>query len=569
MGGTPGGAHGAAVTGNLGGSPSAPRTDSTNAWTPLGVPLFRALWIAGLASNIGGMMQLAGAAWLMTDLSPSPVLVSLMQAAGSLPVFLLAIPAGALADVVDQRRLILAAQWFTLLVAALLAILSYLGLVTPWLLLGLVFMTAAGSALATPALQAVLGAFLPHAEVSKGIVLQNVSLNLARAVGPLVAGLLIARSGPWVVFVLNAVSFFGLLAVFYRWQEPTRDEPLPAERFFGAIMAGMRYLRYSPPLRAALARGAVFALGGSALWALLPLAARGPLGLGPVGFGLLMGCMGVGALLAAIFLPRLRRLIHTDLLVAGMTLVFAIATLALGHVRFLPLLGVLLVAGGIGWLACFSSLIVAAGGAVPKWVKGRGLAVYSLAFQGAMTAGSLLWGAIATKWGVPTALTAAAVALAVGSLSALVWRLDWGETLDVTPTGTRPAPEVAVEPEPERGPVMVTVEYRIDPPQGPAFSAAMREIGQERYRNGAFFWGLFEDVADPGRYVEFFTIESWLEHLRQHERVTVSERDVEEGAKAFHIGSEPPRVSHFVAEPAVTRSRPVHGGIHGDMGAIP
>jgi len=543
------GTHGPMENGGLGG-PSAPRPDSTSAWTPLGVPIFRALWIAGIASNVGGMMQQAGAAWLMTDLSPSPVLVSLMQAAGSLPVFLLALPAGALADVLNQRRLILTAQTFTLLAAALLAVLSYLGLVTPWVLLGLVFLTAAGTALGAPALQAVLGDFLPPAEVPKGVVLQNTSLNLARAVGPLVAGLLIARFGAWVAFAVNSLSFLGLLAVFHRWQEPPKNEPLPAERFLGAIVVGLRYVRFSPPLRAALWRGAVFALGGSALWALLPLAARQELGLGPVGYGLLTGCMGVGALLAAIFLPRVRHLVHTDLLVVSASVVFAAATLAVGHVRSLPLLGALLVAGGVAWLACFSSLLVAAGRAVPTWVKGRGLAVYSLAFQGAMTAGSLLWGAIASGSGVPPALTFAAVVLTGGTLAALFWRLDPGESLDVSPAGTRPPPEVASKPELERGPVMVTVEYRIDPEQAVAFSAAMHQVAEERYRNGALFWGLFEDAAEPGRHVEFFVTESWVEHLRHHERVTVSEREAELRAKAFHIGADSPRVSHFVAEPA-------------------
>ena len=524
--------------------------DETSAWRPFRTPLYRALWTAGVFSNIGFLMHEAGAVWLMTGLSTSPVLVSLMQAAASLPIFLLTLPAGAVADVVDRRRMLLFTQSWMLVVAASLAVLTYLGLTTPWTLLALTFLGGAGVAMNTPAAMSSLGEILPRSEVPRGIVLNSVSLNIARAIGPITAGVIAVRIGPWAVFALNALAFTGTITVLYRWKHETRPRALPSERFTGALAAGLRFMRHSPTLRTALVRTGLFALCASGLWSLLPLVARRELNAGATGYGALLGCVGVGALVGAGILPKLRRHIHTDGLVGGMSLILAGVAIALATLRSLPLLCVVMLAAGVAWISVYSTLSIAAGSSAPVWVKGRGLSVFVFVFQGSTFVGSLIWGFVASQWGIPLALTVAGGGLSLGLLAALLFRLDRGEGLDLSPSGTRPAPVVVKDPPLERGPVMVTVEYQIDPEQTREFAAAMHDVSGERYRDGAFFWGLFEDVAQPGRFMEFFSVESWGEHLRQHERVTIADREVERRAIAFHRGPAPPQVSHFVTEPA-------------------
>ncbi len=516
-------------------------------WQPLREPLFRAFWIAGLASNIGSLTQDAAAAWLMAGLSGSPLMVSALQAAGALPIFLLALPGGALADVVDRRRLMIGAQCCMLLAALGLAVAATAGRVSPWLLLAATFALSAGSALYMPAAQASVGEMLPHEELPRGIVLGGLSLNVARALGPLLGGLLVARAGAWAAFLLNTVSFAGLLLFLVKWRHVPRSRDLPAERFIGAITGAVRYTRHAPALKTALARGALFAVCASALWSLLPLLARRELGLGAVGYGAFMGCVGVGALAGAALLPGLRQRLGVDRLIAGMSVLLAGVALALGHVRHVPLLAVVLAAAGLAWLAVFSSLSIAAGSAAPGWIKGRGLAVYLVVFQGSAFASSLLSGAAASRSGIAAALTGAPTVLALRALAFIPLPLARGEQLDLTPSGTRPPPQVAGEVELDRGPVLVTLEYDIAPEDAEPFTRAMEAVRLQRYRDGAFTWGLFEDVAQPGRFVEFFLVDSWVEHLRQHGRVTVSDLDDEERARRFHRGNEPPRVSHLVA----------------------
>lgn len=534
---------------------SANEAAAPSPWAPLRTPLFRGFWLAGLLSNIGSLAQDTTAAWLMTGISGAPVMVALLQATGSLAVFIFALPAGALADVLDRRRLMLWAQGWMLLAALLLAMYTWTGALSPWLLLALAFAGAAGSALSTPSAQTVLGDLLPHPEIPRAIVLGSMSLNLARAVGPLAAGYLIGRAGPWAPFLLNAFSFTGMLFFLSRWRHAPPEQLLPAERIFGAMAAGLRYARYSPPLQAALARGAVFAACASALWSLLPLLVRKELGLGATGYGAVMACVGVGALLGARLLPWARARCNTDWLVAGMSVCLAAVAVALAHVRNVPLLGLLMLGTGAAWLMVFSTLAVSAGSAAPVWVKGRALSVYLLVSQGSIFLGSLLWGTLATRYGLHVAFTIAGLGLGVGALTRFLYPLAPGERVNLTPSGTRPAPETARAPELERGPVLITVEYRIDPDRSESFAQAMREVRLERLREGALTWSLFEDLADPGRRVEVYLVESWVEHLREHERVTVSDREAEQRVQAFHLGDRPPVVSHFAAEPVTGPER--------------
>lgn len=518
----------------------------TSAWSPLRQPLFRALWIAAIASNIGTWMQNVGGVWLMTSLTPSPLLVALMQTATSLPVFLIGLPAGALADIVDRRRLLLFWQGWMLVVAATLGVLTWAGVMTPWLLLALTCALGLGAAMSTPAWQSIIPELVPRADLPTAVTLNSAGFNVARAVGPALGGIVVAASGPQAVFLLNAVSFIGIMLVLYRWHRSPRKNALPAERVIGAIRAGIRYVHYSPPLRAVLVRTGVFISCGSALWALLPLVARQQLGLDSFGYGVLLGCLGFGAVSGALVLPRVRRRFSTNLLLIAATIIFAIATLGLAYIRNVGLIYLVLIAAGLAWIAMMSSLNVAVQFIVPSWVQARSLGVYQLVFQGGIAVGSAVWGLTAERLGNSTALLLAAIGLVVGLIAAIRYRLVAGEKLDLTPSLHWPEPIVVIDLPPDEGPVLITVEYRIDLERSHEFTQAMHEVSRSRRRDGAIRWGLFEDTADPTRFLETFVVESWAEHLRQHERVTVADRAAEQLALSFHIGDTPPIVSHLI-----------------------
>ena len=517
-------------------------------WHPLRHPLFRALWIANLASNVGTWLQSVGASWLMTSLSSSATLVALVQAATSLPMFLLSLPAGALADVLDRRRLLLFTQSWMLACATGLGLVTLFGAATPWGLLTFTFLLGLGAALNQPAWQAIVPEIVPREELPGAITVQSVGFNIARAAGPALGGLLVAAAGPAVTFLLNAASFLGVLLVLFFWRRPARESVLPGERFLGAMRTGLRYVRHAPEVIAVIVRGSSFVLCASSLWALLPVVAREELRQGPAGYGLLLGCLGAGAVAGAFALPHLRRGSSMDGVVAVATLVFAAATLVLAWVPiFWVVCAALLLAGG-AWLSLLSSLNVAIQTLVPSWVRGRALSVYMLIFFGGLAGGSALWGLVADSTGVSQALWISAAGMIVGL--ALTWRvhLRSGEGLNLAPSRQWPAPIVHHDLEPDRGPVLVTVEYQIDPQRAREFAVAMREVRRIRLRDGSLQWGLFNDSAEPGLYTEMFLVSSWAEHLRQHERVTVADRDLEERARAFHIGGGRPVVRHLIGE---------------------
>ncbi len=527
------------------------RHGSTSAWSPLRQLPFRALWIATVVSNIGTWMQNVGAAWLMTALSPSPVMVALVQAATSLPVFLVGLPAGALADVVDRRRLLLWTQGWMLAAAAALGMFALAGVITPWVLLLLTFALGLGAALNAPAWQAIVPELVPHADLQAAVALNSVGFNVARAVGPALGGVVVALAGAGTVFLLNAASFLGVIWVLYRWQRAAPVSHWPAEHVVGAIRAGLRYVRYAPALRAVLVRGGIFIPCGSALWALLPLIARNELGLDATGYGLLLGALGVGAIGGAVLLPWIQRLLTADALVVGATVVFAAVTLALAYVHDMALLCPAMIAGGAAWMTLMSTFNVTVQTAVPDWVRARALAAYLLIFQGGTAAGSALWGTVAARTGLSVALLGAAVGLLGGLVAMVRYRLVLGDDVDLRPSLHWPEPTVARTLRPEDGPVLVMIEYHIDPVRADEFAVAMDAVRLGRRRDGAMRWGLFSDAADPSRYVETFLVESWVEHMRQHERVTGTDRAAQERAHSFHLGPTPPVVSHLLSAYAV------------------
>jgi MFS family permease len=529
--------------GSKAGSPEA----GASPWRPLGQAVFRSLWIAAVASNIGTWMQSVGATWLMTSLTPSPLLVALMQTATSLPVFLVGLPAGTLADVLDRRKLLLLTQAWMLLTALILGLLTWVGLVSAGVLLALTFFLGLGAALSGPAWQAIIPDLVEREEIASAVALDAMGINVARAVGPALGGLVVAAAGPTAVFLLNAVSFLGVLAAIYSWRRAHIPSDSPPEDMLGATAAGLRYVRHAPALQTVLVRIGVFTLGASALWALLPVVARHDLGLEATGYGIILGSLGLGAVGGALLLPRLRRLLPVDTLTAMATLVFALTTLALAYLRVLPLLVVCMMAGGVAWIAMMSSLTAAAQAASPAWVRARTLGIYLLVFQGLMAAGSFGWGALAERFGNPTALSVAALAL-VGGLAALWrWRLHAIQRVDLSPSMHWPDPTLALIPDPQDGPVLITIEYRVPAERAGDFLVAMDEMRIFRRREGAIRWDLFRDLAEPDRYLETFVAVSWGEHMRQHARVTVEDQAIEARAFAFLQEGIAPIAAHLIA----------------------
>jgi MFS family permease len=520
---------------------------SSSAWAPLRVPLFRALWIAAFASNVGTWMQNVAAAWLMTSLTSSATLVALVQTASSLPIVLAGLPSGAIGDVVDRRKLLLVSQGWMLAVAGALGVLTLLGATTPWVLLVLTFALGLGAVMMAPTWQAIQPELVPHEEFSQAISLGAVQFNLARAVGPALGGLVVATAGPGAVFLVNAASFLAVAIPIYRWHRPTDESVLPPEHITAAIWSGVRYVRNAPGIRTVLVRASVFMFFSSALWALLPLLAREQLGLGSGGYGLLLGCVGVGSVAGATVLPSLRRKFSQDTAVALATILLAVAIGTLAYVHNVGLAGVAMVAGGVEWIVVLSSLNVSVQTFSPTWVRARTLSVYQLIFQGGTAIGSAFFGFVADWVGTPGALGLAALGLLLGLTTALRWRLETGEHLDLTPSAHWPEPAVAIEPDPEEGPVLVTIEYRIDPGRGQEFIRVMDRLGRSRRRSGATRWGVFHDAADPARYLETFIVDSWVEHLRQHERVSVAEKELQERVHSFLVSDAPPVISHFIA----------------------
>ena len=514
---------------------------------PLASPVFRALWIATVVSNIGTWMHDVGAGWLMTSLSPDPLMVALVQAATTFPMFVLALPAGALADIADRRKLLIAAQLFGLGGAAILSGLTLAGLTDASILLAFTAAIAIGAALSAPAFQAIVPELVPGPALQQAVALNSLGVNIARAIGPALGGVIIAASGPGAVFAANALSILGILAVLARWRRDAPDRHLPAEHMVGAMRAGLRYALRAPELKVVLIRSVGFFLFASGLWALLPVIARRDLELGPLGYGGLLTFMGLGAIGGAMLMPKLRGRIGANALTLAASILLAIAMAGLSQTAQFVTAAAALFVAGLAWIAMMASLNGGAQATSPGWVKARALAIYLLVFQGSMAAGSTLWGSVASRIGVPSTLLVAAGLLVAASLI-LAWRFPLGRAsaLDLAPSSHWPAPLVDGAVEHDSGPVLVTIEYRVDPGKLRDFFSAMQEMRRIRRRDGAIHWGVYEDTAVPGLVVETFTVESWLEHLRQHDRVTNADRVQQEALAAYLTGDGPPVVRHFV-----------------------
>ena len=489
-------------------------------WAPLRYPVFRALFIAQLASNIGTLMQSVGSAWLMGDLGASPFLIALVPTASMLPVLLVGVPAGALADIFDRRRLLINGQLWMLACAAALAVMAFLDVVTPASLLALTFGLGTGAALTFPAFQAIQPDLVPPREFRQAFALGSLTFNVGRAIGPAIGGLVVAIAGPGWVFLLNAVSFLAIVGVLVWWKRPVTEVDSPAETFSGAMRAGLRYAVHAPALRVVLNRTAAFTLPAAALQALLPIVARDRLGLTSGGYGVLLGCFGLGAAGGTVVRPRLDERFHHDQLVFGSSVVLAAALVVEGVSRTPWAIGLAMLAGGLAWATALTSTGVAAFAALPEWVRARGMGLYMLVLAGGIALGSAAWGALA-EHNLTTAHLLAAGAMLLTLTTSRRWQLGsvTGLDLSLVPTDD---PTVTILPHPTDGPVLVTVNYEVPGDDVPAFAEAMRLVERHRRRTGAYRWGLFRDLAAPHQFIETFVVESWGEHLRQHRRTTVN-----------------------------------------------
>jgi len=511
-----------------------------SAWSPLKHTAFAVLWAATIISNVGTWMHDAAAGWLMMSLAPDPLMVALVQAATTLPVFFLALPAGAIADIVDRRRLLIAITFFMAIITCTLGISILLGKVTPLSLILITLCLGSGTAFLVPTWQAIVPQLVPRDQLHNAITINSVGINISRAIGPALGGVLIASVGLAAPFFFNAMSFFVVIAAVLWWHPPERTVTLlPSERLFGAIRQGLRYARASLLMRATLWRSIGFFLFASAYWALLPLIVRQQLNGGPEFYGILLGCLGIGAVVGALILPKTRQLFSVDQRVAIGTIITAIALMVFAIVPDKYAAVVVSFFAGAAWLTVLSTLNVSAQLSLPEWVRARGLAVFFMIMFGSLALGSAVWGQVASLIGISAALKIAAAGCILGIVATWRWKLPQGGEVDFTPS-LLPEPVIAGPIEGERGPVMITIEYQIDTKNKDAFLSSLNKVSRSRRRGGAFAWGVFEDARKPGHYLEYFMSESWLEHLRQHERTTKSDKAFHDEAVAFHIGKRKP-----------------------------
>lgn len=525
--------------------PNAAPKATPSAFSPLRQPVFAVLWAATILGNIGTFMRDVASAWLVTDLSGSPSAVAMIQVAGTLPIFLLAIPAGVLSDIVDRRKLLIGVQVLLGLISAALLALALANKLTVEILVGLTFLGGVGAALMGPTWQSIVPELVPKADLRNAVALNSLGFNIARSIGPALGGALLVAFGAAATYGADVLSYVFVIAALVWWRRPAGADDELREHFGGAFRAGLRYARASRELHRVLLRATLFFICASAIWALLPLVARRLLD-GSAGFyGLLLGAVGTGAIVGAIVLPRVRARTGVDGIMLGAALVTAAITAALAAAPPQWLAVTLLLILGGAWIAALTTLNGTIQAILPNWVRGRGLAIYLTVFNGASAAGSLLWGIVAEAIGIHGTLVAAALALVVVAFAVLRLPLPAGEA-DLTPSSHWPEPAIAEPVEHDRGPVTITIEYRIARENRAAFLAAIGRLAPERRRDGAFAWGVSEDAADPERIVEWFMVESWAEHLRQHKRVSQADADIQAEVARFHVGPDVPVIRHLL-----------------------
>jgi MFS family permease len=519
-------------------------TSSQSLWQPLRVATFRNLLAADVVSDIGAFMQNVGAAWLMVSLGAGPIYVALTQTAASLPYFLLALPAGSAGDIFDRRKLVLFTESWMMGVALILAILTIAGFMSPWLLLILTFALSAGDAFERPTWGAILPELVSKDDLAAASALNGIEFNLARAVGPALAGVVIAAAGVAAAFVANFVSFFGVILVVARWKRPIRKRTAPPETFTGATVAAIRYVRHSPTILTVVARTGIVMFFSSALFALLPTVAR-TVNQSAIGYGILLGCFGAGAIGGALIMQSARARWSTEVVVSTGVLILGLVIVAISGLHRLRTLAPVVLVGGAAWVTFISLISALVQNLAPDWVRARVLAIFILVYQGSFAVGSAAWGGVAQRAGVRIALVSAGVGTIASLMFVLFAKLP-ESTADLSPWNHWRMPVVVREAtsDLQRGPVLVTVEYKVIPQYEAEFLAAIHQYARIRRRDGAYRWGIYRDTEVGDRCLEIFLVNSWAEHLRQHERQTQADRELEERLSSYVAGD--PTVRHLI-----------------------
>jgi len=532
-----------------------------SALSPFRFPVFRSVWIASTLSNFGSLIQSVGASWMMLSIAPSPDMVALVQASTSLPIMLLSLVAGAMADNMDRRKVMLFAQAFMLLVSVVLALSAWSGLVGPWLLLLFTFLIGCGAAFHAPAWQASVGDMVPRPEVPGAVALNSMGFNIARSVGPAIGGAIVAAAGAAAAFAVNAVSYISLITVLARWRLPPRTQSLPTETLGIAMAAGVRYVYMSPHIRAVLVRSAVFGVGASSILALLPLVAKHLVAGGPLTYGLLLGAFGAGAVSGALVAVRLRAVLSTEAIVrwAGFGLAVAAAIMSVSTFLALTMLGLLL--AGAGWMLSLSTFNVAVQLSAPRWVVARALSLYQMFAFGGLAAGSWLWGEVAADAGLTTALLISAALIMVCVIIGRWIPLSQAGELDLDPLRSAfwSAPPTAVPVDERTGPVVITVEYIIDETDIEEFLTRMAERRRTRRRDGARNWRLLRDLHDPRLWIERYETPTWLDYIRLNNRLTRNDAPGTERLRELHRGTEGPLVRRRIERQTSSSPTPGHG----------
>ncbi len=533
------------------GIPEEAKSPRASAWEPLRDPTFRMLWFVWVAANISMWMNDVAAAWRMTSLTTSPTLIAMVQTASALPVFLLGLPSGALADIIDRRRYFILTQVWLAANAALLYVASIMGWLTAPILLLLVGLNGVGLAMRWPVFAAIIPEVVPRAQLPTALALNGVAMNISRVVGPLLAGVIISSAGSEWVFALNFMLSVMAALVLFRWKRESTPSVLPGERFIGAMRLGWQYVRESTRMRHAITRTTAFFFHSTALIALLPLVAKSMHGTGDVDgartYTILLAALGAGAVFGVTQLPRLRPRWNRNRLAAAGTIVQALTTIAVVFSPNILVAAPAMFVGGVAWIFVANSVTTAAQLALPNWVRARGMSIYQMAIMGSTALGAFVWGKLAATAGVPWSITISAVSTLVALAFTFRLPLEGAEDEDLTPTHPWQEPIPAIALQPEEGPVMCTIEYLIDPARGKEFETMMADSRGIRLRHGAVSWGLFEDVQTPGRFVEYFACDTWADYLRRFDRFTGTDELNQAARYAFHVGSEPPRIARFIA----------------------
>ena len=525
-----------------------PTAEISGAWGPIRLPVFRMLWSTWLVANICMWMNDVAAAWLMTSLTHKPIWVALVQTASTLPMFLLGLPSGALADMLNRKHYFLFTQIWVAVVGVCLAVVVAMGWVNPGLLLALTFANGIGLAMRWPVFSAVVPELVPRSALPAALALNGVATNASRIVGPLAAGALIASLGSEWVFALNALLSIAAAFVVTRWQYQHKPSPLGREPLLGAMRVGLQYVSQSAHLKGVLLRTAAFFFCTTGLLALLPLVARGLEGGNANSFTILLAAMGGGAIVITLYLPRIRQRLSGDRLLLAGTAVLMTAMLVVAASRYLWLSTPAMVVLGAAWIATANAMAVSMQIGLPDWVRARGLSTFQMAIMGASAAGAAVWGQLATWTDVPSAVAVAGVCVLTFMYLATRAMPEQGMLDDLTPAAPFASGAPVAEP-PTRGHVVVMIEFQIDPVNSNAFHVLMDDSRASRLRHGAVAWRLLHDVTNPGRFVEVIEDASWADHLRRGSRVTASDVSLRNKKLAFHILAEPPLVTRYVVEP--------------------